>query len=257
MDQTFLSAALEYAKRGFHVFPLKPASKVPLTKNGFKDATTDAAKIREWWTQNPNANIGITAGAMSGFWVLDIDGDEGESSLSKLEAQNSNLRHSLEVITGGGGRHIYFKWPQEHEIRCSAGKIGAGLDIRANGGYVVAPPSLHSSGRNYEWSVDSADIIAEAPSWLLSLVKVSPQGQKNPSEVDWASLLQGVSEGSRNDSLARLAGKLLGHRLDPYFALYLCAAWNDARCNPPLHQDELFKTFCSIANAEVKKRGIV
>ena len=141
MDQTFLSAALEYAKRGFHVFPLKPQSKVPLTKNGFKDATTDAATIRDWWTQTPNANIGIATGRVSGLWVVDVDGAYPNTFPPLPES----------TVKTSKGFHYYFAYPPEVEIRSRAKIEGACVDVRGEGGYIVVPPSIHPDGGVYEF----------------------------------------------------------------------------------------------------------
>lgn len=252
-----LRAALGFLEMQAPVFPVWERDKKPKTSNGHKNASLSLEQVRQWWTQWPEANIGIPTGALSGVWVLDIDGEEGEKSLSELEKINGKLPQSVEVISGGGGRHIYFAMPANFIIPCSASKIAEGVDIRGDGGYIVAPPSIHPSGKRYEWSVDSAEDFVSAPEWLLNLVKEDTPKQGNKSPVDWVSILKGVTEGSRNDSLARLAGKLLGHRLDPQISLYLLAAWNDARCNPPLPYDELYKTFLSIAQKEAKKRGVI
>jgi hypothetical protein len=102
-------------------------------------ATTDESIIRGWWSER-DYNIAIATGEGSGVWVLDIDGDEGEQTLRKLEAEHGALPSSIEVITARG-RHIYFQWPA-HPIRNSAGKIAPGIDVRGEGGYVLVPPSI-------------------------------------------------------------------------------------------------------------------
>ncbi len=255
VQSQMLMAALGFIEIQAPVFPVWERNKKPKTKKGYKDASLNPEQVRQWWTQWPQANIGIPTGSLSGIWVLDIDGEEGEQSLAKLERTNGKLPRSVEVITGGGGRHIYFAVPDSGSIPCSASKIGNGLDIRGDGGYIVAPPSIHPSGKQYEWSVDSTESFTTAPEWLLNLVIERAYIQGNKSPVDWVSILKGVTEGSRNDCLARLAGKLLGHRLDPKISLYLLAAWNDARCTPPLPHDELYRTFVSIAEIEAQKRG--
>lgn len=256
-DNEFLKAALEYAERGARVFPLKPKSKIPLTSDGFKSASNAPAQIQQWWTQWPNANIGLATGERSGVWVLDIDGFKGEASLRALEDKHGALPQTVEAITGGGGRHLFFDLTNTLNLLNSAGKVGEKIDVRANGGYVVAPPSIHPSGRRYEWSVDSAADFVTAPEWLLRLVTNKPKSKSGHPSMDWVSMLEDVAEGQRNDTLARLTGKLLGHRLDPKFAFYLLLCWNDARCKPPMSQDEMFQTFSSIAQAEVNKRSAV
>lgn len=249
------STALGYSRRGFAIFPVQ--GKIPLTGHGCKDASKIDLAINRWWQQWPTANIGIATGNISGIWVLDVDGEEGEISLRELENKHGALPETVQAITGGGGRHLYFSMPSDIKIPNSVKTLGAGLDVRSDGGYVVAPPSLHASGKRYCWSVDSASSIASAPDWLLTLVTSAKKQNSAQSNADWAALLQGVREGSRNDALAKLTGKLLAHRLPTQISLYLIMAWNDARCTPPLDKAELLRTFTSIAQIEAKKRGII
>ena len=255
MNNVNLNMALHFAERGLAVLPVRERDKIPMTKNGCKDAVKDPETIQGWWSQIPRANIGIATGEPSGLWVLDIDGEEGEDSLKALEATHGDLPPTMEVHTGGGGRHLYFALPQGLEISNSAGKVGLKIDVRGNGGYVVAPPSVHKSGRKYEWSVDSLDAPAEAPAWLISRAMDSTKNGSGKCDVDWEGILQGVTEGSRNDCAAKLSGKLLAHGLEPKFSFYLLASWNEARCKPPLPQEELFKTFVSIAQRDFRKKG--
>ncbi len=175
--------ALDYASRGWPVLPLHDVTsgkcscgnsscsspgKHPYTQRGWKDATTDPQRIGEWWACWPTANIGISTKHLV---VLDVDikaGRNGRESLKKLTDEHGALPDTPEVETGSGGGHIYLKPPTGVEISCSTGKLGPGLDVRARGGYVVAPPSLHASGEHYAWLVhpDEAE-IAEAPAWLI------------------------------------------------------------------------------------------
>lgn len=137
-----LNAALLYQAQGFQVFPLKPKSKEPLTPHGFKDATNCPEKIRAWWTQCPNANIGIATGKMSGLWVVDVDGD--------YPAEFPQLPKTTTVKTSKG-RHYYFRYLEGMSIGCRT-KIGEHhVDIRGDGGYIVAPPSVHPDGGCYEF----------------------------------------------------------------------------------------------------------
>jgi hypothetical protein len=249
------AVALGYIRQGIAIFPLRPHGKTPLTAHGLKDASTDPAVVTAWWQQWPEANIGIVTGGKASFWVLDIDGAEGENTLSALEEKYGALPQTVEVITGGGGRHLYFQYPQQGAIFNSAGRLGLCLDVRGNGGYVVAPPSIHETGRRYEFSVDSHDWILPAPAWLVDLVQ-RPEGKKSAVPVsEWLNLAKGVIEGQRNSSLARLAGKLLQCGFDPLMTLELCHAWNEARCKPPLEQAEVTRTVNSIAGRELARRG--
>jgi len=245
-------AALQLVKRGLAIFPCLPRDKRPATPHGLKDATTCADTVARWWRQNSDFNIGLATGAISGIMVADIDGLDAEAELRKLEAQHSALPATVETITGRG-RHLFFKWPNQ-DIRNSAGKFAPGIDIRGTGGYVLVPPSLHPSGRRYVWSVDSTSAFADAPQWLLNRV-TAPARTAATAPADWCDLIHdGVDEGRRNDSIARLAGHLLRRRIDPLVTLELVIAFNDARCRPPLSRAEVSVVVDSIAARELKRR---
>jgi hypothetical protein len=143
-------AALHYAARGLHVFPLRPRDKRPATQHGVKDATIDPDIIRAWWTATPDANIGLACGP-SNVVVIDLDGPQG---IEMWEAVSDTLGLNVAtrtVLTGGGGKHLYFKAPANVKIGNSAGKLGKGIDVRADGGYCVLPPSIHPNGKRYKW----------------------------------------------------------------------------------------------------------
>lgn len=240
---SLLGAALAYAGRGWYVFPLHTAiggrcscgdptcgsvGKHPRTKNGLRDATTDEPTIRRWWAKWPDANIGIATGAESGVVVLDVDANNGgEQSLLELKARHGPLPETVQAITGGG-RHVYSRHPGgEVRIRNVVRVLGLpGLDLRGDGGYVVAPPSRHASGRQYLWelSSDPADVpLAPLPAWLRDLL-CQPQpaarvfGRLSEAEDSTADTVYGLTaleaevervrtapEGTRNDTLNRAA----------------------------------------------------
>src|SRR5262245_48846060 len=141
-------AALALAARGMQTFPCIPRGKTPATSHGLLDATVDPAVIERWWAANHEYNVAIATGAPSGVFIVDVDGDGAEAALRALEIVNGTLPASVEVITNQG-RHIYFKMPPDTQIRNSASKIAPGVDVRATGGYVLAPPSVHPSGKRY------------------------------------------------------------------------------------------------------------
>jgi hypothetical protein len=250
-----LKAALAYAKRGLRVFPCQERDKVPATGNGCKDATTNPETIREFWLLLPNANVAIATGRASGVFVLDIDSSEAETELRKIESELSPLPASVEVITGKG-RHIYFRYPADHTIRNTQGKIAAGIDSRGDGGYCLAPPSLHPSGRRYCWSVDSAREFADAPQWLVERLAAVAARVPTPSE-EWIDIAaNGLSEGSRNSELTRLAGYFLRRpNIDPLLLLELLQGWNLGRCNPPLPAEDVRKIVNSICGRELRRRN--
>jgi hypothetical protein len=168
---TLRGAALAYARRGVPVFPCEPGGKRPLTRSGFWDATTEARRIEAWWARWPAANVGVPTGRRSGLLVLDADArDGGLGSLALLERANGALPETTRSRTGGGGVHVFFRYPVGETVRNSAGVLGSGLDVRGEGGYVVVPPSRTQS--TYEWLDRSPP--AEA-TWLLK--RLSDKGE--------------------------------------------------------------------------------
>jgi hypothetical protein len=217
--------------------------------NGLKDATTDPERIERWWRANPNYNVAIATGTASGIFIIDVD--DAEAELRRLEAEHGALPPSVEAITARG-RHVYLKMPHA-DVHNSAGKLALGIDVRATGGYVLAPPSMHPSGCRYCWSVDSANTIADPPAWLIQKICTSRNNGAPPTR--WRELVRGVPEGARDNSVARLAGYLLHRRIDPHVTLELLEGWNQTRCTPPLPTGDVMRIVNSIAGRELKRRG--
>jgi hypothetical protein len=175
----FLKAALTYAARGWYVFPLRPRDKTPITRRGVKDATTDAAQIREWWKETPSANVAIATGR-SGLVVIDVDGLTGETSLAKWQEENAPFPFTVTAYTGTRGRHFIFKAPNDGSppIAPGVGIFGKGshVDIRAGESYIAAPPSVHPNGKAYEWDKEAHPArvdVADFPNALLSNLRVT------------------------------------------------------------------------------------
>lgn len=240
--------------------PLRPQGKIPLGKlvpRGLHEATTDINIIIKWWTQEPHANVGIRTGKISGLVALDIDPrHEGDDHLTELEAQHGKFPETVEVLTGGGGRHLYFQYPDgETHLKNATNFLGwRGIDIRADGGYVVAPPSLHSSGREYHWEVSSHpdDIpLAPLPHVFHSMLSekqiaanqalTSPRG---PKEV--------IKEGERNASLTRLAGAMRHRGMSKESIVAALLQENQTRCLPPLSDQEVKQIGTSISRYSPK-----
>jgi hypothetical protein len=232
------------------VFPCRPHDKRPATAHGCKDATTDVIAIQAWWRENPNYNIGIATGAISGIFVLDVDG--AEAALSRLEAQLGKIPPTVEVITARG-RHLYFKYP-DTPVGNTASKIADGIDTRGDGGYVLAPPSVHPSGRRYCWSVDSANAITDAPQWLLELL-VRPSSATEVTPNEWRERFGlPVCEGRRNVTIAKLTGHLLRRYVDPIIVHTLMQLWNGALCQPPLAEQDVTRIVMSLSSKELQRR---
>jgi P4 family phage/plasmid primase-like protien len=165
---TLLDAALAYAAAGIPVFPLRRRAKDPYTQHGFKDASTNAAQIRSWWRRWPQANIGIPTGRASGWLVIDIDTKAG-ATYDQLAALGT-LPATRIAQTGSGGLHLVFRYPTDQEIRNSASKLAAGVDVRGEGGYIVAAPSVTVVGQ-YDWTNELPPV--DAPAWLLKRLSAS------------------------------------------------------------------------------------
>ncbi len=199
-----LNAALSYARRGWYVLPLHwPAShgqcscgdpgcesqaKHPRTPHGYKDATRDEEKITDWLKHWPRAGIGIAAG-LSGLLILDIDPRNGgeHSWLALRKSLGPDIDHAAIVITGGEGRHLYWRLPDgfdPNSLRSRANAQGPGLDIRCGGGYVVAPPSRHVSGGQYRWDPSGPVDPQEAPESLLAALMGSQNLRIQSSVVE-------------------------------------------------------------------------
>lgn len=234
-DPELLGAALGYVEKGWRVLAVEPRGKRPLTLNGLKDATLNPETIKAWWKTWPTANVGLATGAASGFWVLDCDGQEGDQSLRALERIHGTLQTSVMSLTGGGGCHFLFRMPLDGDIRNSAGKILPGIDVRASGGYIVAPPSWHASGRKYAWEGESHPDdrpILDAPEWLLKLARTP--GDRAPA----AKVEGSIREGARNDTMASMAGSMRRRGFSESEILAALLEVNK-RCSPPLSESEV------------------
>jgi hypothetical protein len=207
-----LEAALALAARGWHVFPCLAGNKRPLTLHGFQDATTDETMLRSWWAGWPDANVAVRTGAASNLLVLDVDGEQGRSSLTDLEATHGELSATL-VCETPRGRHHYFAHSGGH-IQNTAGKLGAGLDTRGDGGYVVVPPSTHS-GKTYRWLCDlDTTPLAQPPAWLLDLLSDTPRAPKQDTAL---------SAGDPNEDAE---GAIIEGRWPaPVFRSTVCESW--------------------------------
>ena len=171
--------ALKYARHGWAVHALLPRQKIPATPHGCKDASTDEETVRAMWGDHPY-NIGLATGVVSGVFVFDVDsappkggGMPGPEALAELEAEHGPLPATMTVRTGSGA-HYYFRMPVGVELnnraRITVRGERTGLDVRADGGYVVAPPSIHPNGGTYTWEHGTREIV-DAPSWLIDLVR--------------------------------------------------------------------------------------
>jgi len=242
-----MKAALDYGRLGWSVIPIESRGKRPLIPwEPFQHRRTEALEVADWFRRWPDANIAVVTGVVSGVLVLDLDPRHGaDASLARWEQEQCPLAGTVEARTGGGGRHLYFAHPGE-VIRNRVG-LAQGIDLRGDGGYAVAPPSVHASGEAYRWERSPETfLLAPLPEWLRRQISKDPSHCGHPP-AHWRGLLrEGVAEGGRNDAIASLAGHLLWHGLDPQVAADLLLSWNRVRCRPPLGDEEVMRTFESI-----------
>jgi hypothetical protein len=167
MSSSLLDAALDYAAAGLAAFPLIARSKVPATRRGFYDATTNPATLRRWFGGTCEYNIGIRTGmASGGVWVLDIDDD---GSFRELERRHGILPPTR-TSQSSRGLHLWFR--SSAPIQCSASRIAPGVDAKGENGCITAPPSIHADGPTYRWLND--ELIVPAPEWLVALTRKRP-----------------------------------------------------------------------------------
>lgn len=259
-----MAAALGYAEEGIRVLPIYPPDpdqpggcgcgnqdcsspgKHPihrLVRNGLKNATTDPEKIREWWSRYPTANVAAVPGEDQ--FVLDEDPDHGGSeSLAKLTAEHGPI-HTRQFRTGSGGRHFWLRSPEPVKQRTG---ILPGLDTRTSRGYVLMPPSNHVAG---EYTLLDERPIGEAPTWLVELINGSNEADTDDTSAalvasDGPTAL--IGEGSRNSTLASIAGVAHSNGSTPEGVLALLREDNARRCVPPLPDSEVERIGRSICS---------
>jgi hypothetical protein len=264
--------------------------KHPHTQHGHNDASTDASVIRAWWEKWPFDNVAFATGGS--YFVLDIDPDKGgEQSLADLEAKHGALPPTLTAKSGSGGRHFYFRKSENIIVR-SRNALASGIDVRGEGGYVIAAPSVHLSGNRYDWLTDLDTPLADAPEWLLALVKAeakaNTQATPNAGAPAQASLNDvaiaqghclttaqqtqavgmvlmmsedigdlrthsGAGEGERNATLCRLAGIHLARGESESEIELLALAWA-TRCDPPYPERDVQRTIHALAQKHDNER---
>jgi 3-dehydroquinate dehydratase len=202
-----LEQAILYAeKMKWRILPCN-LEKVALLKDWTNKATCQADIITQWWKSNPNCSIGVACGPESGIWVLDIDLPDGPNTIKDWENNGLILPQTLTQETGSGGTQYFFKWNGK-EVRNSSKKLGPGIDVRGDGGYVIVPPSGHLSGNNYKWINKTQPV--SAPDWLYELIQKTKEPASNQctsSSYGESALTQEImklsraTEGQRNETL--------------------------------------------------------
>lgn len=283
IEDRLLQSALDYAARGWPVFPVwsvvkgkcacgdpkcENPGKHPIGKlapHGRNSATTNKAVITQWWKDYPLANVAVVTGEESKLVVLDIDERHGGFDSLKKLVRKGNMPYTPLVGTGGGGEHHYMAWPGNGTKIRSRARVAEldGIDVRAAGGYVLAPPSLHVSGKRYTWQIGMlGTTVAKIPNWLLEVLKDKTGPQHTTIKAGdsyWEKIWGGVPDGQRNQMVGKLAGRLLAKGLQPEEVLAILRVWN-LQNEPPLEDktiDEYVKNLTRSEEAKPEKGAIV
>lgn len=234
--------ACEYVDNGWSVLPVKPEEKRPFMTNWLQYTRTRATKqmVTNWFTNLSNAGIGVVTGRVSNMVVLDIESDcpySIEDLLKKYPTQ-------MYSRTGSGGYHLFYQYPTNVSRVANRVGIFERADLRADGGFIVLPPTVHPSGNRYEWIKKGA--LGVFPISLLDL-----QSQPKVQNEGWITeMLRGVSEGGRNDACARLAGYFFKKGMNYDIVETLLMEWNE-RNDPPMPVHEVRTTIKSIERSHV------
>jgi putative DNA primase/helicase len=256
------TAAMKYMDQGFKVLPVngiirtahglvcacgkkcQAPGKHPLTRNGAKGASSSRSKLMEWLNNYPNMNLGIATGEGSNLLVIDIDRG-GEEALHDVidfySGPNDPCILETRTAITGNGRHLYFKFPSGFGLSSRTRIHGVPIDSRANGGFVLAPPSLHISGNQYRWEDENVPII-DAPEWLvywLSKMENNTVGTSGTGRTS-AKLPLIIPKGQRNGMLFRHACGLV-KSFSPGQVIGKLKAINQERCVPPLDDSEIIR----------------
>ena len=230
------AAAVDYRQGGWCPIPIKKGSKQTALARlaPYLDRPATLEELRSWaWS-----GVGIVTGRVSSVLVLDVDGPEGAAELKKHGHPITPM-----VRTAGGGLHLYFKHP-EHDVRTGI-RVAPGLDVKASGGYVVAPPSVGANGKPYEWIVSTEEAeLADPPGWLMALLeRERPKGPVGP-------VGEQIPKGSRNKDLASFAGTMRRRGMGEAEIVAALQVANERRCSPPLEAEEVEKIASSVARYE-------
>jgi hypothetical protein len=253
-------AARRYAAAGWRIFPIEPRGKQPLVKwQEHQDRAPTIAEVDAWWSQWPDANIGLACG--HGIVVLDFDGFTLDQARALLDRERVILAPDVPVVQTGKGWHVYVFVDRQVRNRANVYRVTPGepaVDVRGDGGYVILPPSIHPSGRAYAWTSPWKVPLPPAPDTLYAWLDrtsreraraeaQAPGGGQGGGGPRWiADAMRGVGSGMRNDTAARLAGYFLGKQMPVDVVLTVMESFARG-CNPPLPLRELDTTVRSVA----------
>lgn len=239
MTNPLLKAALSYLERGWSVIPISPYSKKALVKwRDFARRLPTEDEVRAWWSEFPNASVGIVTGKVSNLVVVDVDPDRG----GDVDDYYGQQPTEVSVRTPKGGRHLYFTYPAGGQVRNSVDRVDRGVDVRAEGGYVVAPPST-----GYRWvgRLPAVGAVDSVPSYRDETAHSHSVRRSEDHEPWLQRTLRGVGHGERNDACARLAGYYAKQRIPADVVVEQLLAWNRLN-DPPLPEQEVRTTVESV-----------
>lgn len=246
IGESLEQAAVNYGRLGFRVFPLKPGGKEPQVRGWNNVASKHEGTIRRLWGKWPNANIGIMTGQASGFFVVDVDDRNGGfDTLDQLIEKHGSLPITAKQITGNGEHHL-FKCNGPVKTRNNA--LGNGIDIKGDGGYIVAAPSLHPSGKHYQWAVQPHN-LSVSPDWLLEEFT----NGKEPAFV----LPDTIPKGSRNDTLYRYGCSLRSKGWAQSQITAELVRVNEFHCESPLSDEQINKIINSAQKFGIKEKPLL
>ena len=243
----FKQAALNYASDGIAVFPVIANGKKPCTPNGCKDAKTDKRAINYWWDKWECSNIGIATGPTSRLVVIDLDisdekGKDGYKELEKWQEVNGKFPQTARALSGSGGMHYYFRTDEKYKNRAG---ILPGVDVRGEGGYIVAPPSIHPNGNAYKWIESPEEVgiaeVDEVVKKFLSMKEVEkshPDANGLPTKK-FVLPIGAIPSGQRNDTIFRLASSLQSQGFSDAAISAAVNQVNVEQCSPPLESAEV------------------
>lgn len=240
---TLTEQALEYVDWGWSVLPVKPREKRPYMTNWLTYQHQKANKdiVENWFNNLSGAGIGVVTGKISGIVVLDVE------SYCKIPIEELLKKYPTQLVakTGGGGYHLYYSYPHNRNKISNRVGIFDGADIRADGGFIVAAPTIHQSGNRYEWL--NKGPMGVLPEEFMDL----PSTSTKMTGDNWITeALRGVSEGGRNDTCARLAGYFFKKGLSYDIVESILLEWGE-KCDPPLPTKEIRTTIKSIERSHV------
>jgi hypothetical protein len=235
-----IKAAMEYGRLGWSVVPIEARGETsPIRWQVYQHRLPKMTELGDWFNRWPGANLAIVTGVVSALVVLELDPrQDAVASVTRLEQEHAPLPETVEAMTGDGRRHLYFGHPGG--IVRERVDLAPGIDLRGDGSYVVAPPSVHACGESYEW-VHSPEVfhLVSLPAWLLRAAAGGTAPSDSAPEPWQGFVHTQVPEDRRGDAVSVLCDYLLDKGVDPELATELLLCWNATRCRPPLEADAI------------------